>query len=389
MSELDAPTLEERGSLNVLVVDDDPFINRLVQIRLKNRGYQVISASDGEKALELIRSVLPDLVFLDVAMPKVGGLQVLEEIRRSKLDVAVIMMTAFGSESIAVEAMRHGADDYLPKPFEPSGFEAVLERTVRRLLLTRQNVMLRRRLDLEMAQAAQVQVDLLPQAVPELAHFEVAVFFRSARAVSGDFYDWYQDGQMLAFTLGDVMGKGMPAALLMATARAVMRVAGELRTPALALNTAAQVLGPDLERSGRFVTLFHCQLDSATRRFTYANAGHRLGFVLRAQGALEEFEAQGLPIGILPDESYTEQTLNLAPGDWVVIYSDGLIDARGDEGSAVEALAAVLAGANGAAQAVDRLVALAVPPGELPDDLTLLVLHCKAEGEPIKSGAST
>jgi serine phosphatase RsbU (regulator of sigma subunit) len=376
----EALTEEERFSLKVLVVDDDPFINRLVQIRLKNRGYQVISAGDGEKALELIRTVAPDLVFLDVAMPKVGGLQVLEEIRRDKLDVAVIMMTAFGSESIAVEAMRHGADDYLPKPFEPSAFEAVLERTVRRLLLTRQNVMLRRRLDLEMAQAAQVQADLLPQSVPQLEGFEVAAYFRSARAVSGDFYDWYQDGQTLAFTLGDVMGKGMPAALVMATARAVMRVAGGLRTPALALQTAAETLGPDLERSGRFVTLFHCQVEGTTRHFTYANAGHRLGFVRRASGALENFEAQALPLGILADDTYTEKRIELAPGDWVVIYSDGLIDAKGDEEIAVEELAVTLDGESHPASAIERLVALAVPPGELPDDLTVLVLRCNEEG---------
>lgn len=379
-SQIDATTTEERAALNVLVVDDDPFINRLVQIRMKNRGYQVFSAGDGEKALEMIRAASLDLVFLDVAMPKVSGLQVLEEIRRDKLDIAVIIMTAFGSESVAVEAMRNGADDYLPKPFEPSGFEAVLERTVRRLLLTRQNVMLRRRLDLEMAQAAQVQADLLPQAVPEIEGFEIAAFFRSARAVSGDFYDWYQDekdNQTVAFTLGDVMGKGMPAALLMATARAVMRVAGGLRTPALALNTAAKVLGPDLERSGRFITLFHCQLQAESRQFTYANAGHRLGFVQRADGVIETFEAQGLPLGIWGDATYTEKHLTLSPGDWVVIYSDGLIDAKVDEEIGVDQLAALLSMELSATKAMERLVGLAVPPGELPDDLTVLVLRCK------------
>ena len=377
MTKLDVSSMEDDLELKVLVVDDDPFINRLVQIRLRNRGYQILSASDGEKALALIRTAAPDLVFLDVAMPKVSGLQVLEEIRRDKLDIAVIMMTAFGSESIAVEAMRHGADDYLPKPFEGSSFEAVIERTVRRLLLSRQNVMLRRRLDLEMAQAAQVQADLLPQQMPQLDDFELAAYFRSARAVSGDFYDWYQDDQVLSFTLGDVMGKGMPAALLMATARAVMRVAGGLQTPALALNTAATVLGSDLERSGRFVTMFHCQLHLETRQFTYANAGHRLGFVRRADGTLEMLEEQGLPLGIWLDATYTEKRLTLEPGDWVVIYSDGLIDAKVNQEITVDELAGVLDDVTLAATAVARLVELAVPSsGELPDDLTLVVLRC-------------
>jgi phosphoserine phosphatase RsbU/P len=377
MEEIDALTLEERASLKVLVVDDDTFINRLVQIRLKNRGFQVTSAADGAAALQMIRSNSPDLVFLDVAMPNVGGLQVLGEIRRDKLDVAVIMMTAFGSESIAVEAMRHGADDYLPKPFQPVDFEAVLERTVRRLLLMRQNLMLRRRLDLEMAQAAQVQADLLPQHVPDLPGFEIAAYFRSARAVSGDFYDWYQNNQTFVFTLGDVMGKGMPAALLMATVRAVMRVAGGLRTPALALNTAAAVLGPDLERSGRFVTLFHCQLDGANRQFTYANAGHRLGFVRRQDGTLETFDAQGLPLGIMSDVTYTEKSITLAAGDLVIVYSDGLIDAKEGQEIRFNDLADLLSSEIDAATVVERLVEFAVPRGELPDDLTLLVLRCQ------------
>jgi phosphoserine phosphatase RsbU/P len=379
MSELERALADGRDAIKILVVDDDTFINRLVQIRLRNRGYQVMSAGDGEKALDLILSTAPDLVFLDVAMPKISGLQVLEEIRRQQLDIAVIMMTAFGSESIAIEAMRHGADDYLPKPFEASGFEAVLDRTLSHLLLARQNAMLRRRLDLEMAQAAKVQSDLLPQQVPELAGFEISAYFHPARAVSGDFYDWYQDGQSLTFTLGDVMGKGMPAALLMATARAVMRVAGGLRTPALALNTAAKVLGPDLERSDRFVTLFHCQLETVTRQFTYANAGHRLGFVRRSGGGIETFEEQGLPLGIWPDVTYTEKSLTLAPGDWVVVYSDGLIDAKGNQEITTEALAALCAVDLPATTLIQKLVELAVPDGELPDDLTIVVLHCKTE----------
>jgi serine phosphatase RsbU (regulator of sigma subunit) len=134
-----------------------------------------------------------------------------------------------------------------------------------------------------------------------------------------------------------------------------------------------------LERSGRFVTLFHCQLQGATRQFTYANAGHRLGFVLRAGGALETFEAQALPLGIFPEDIYTEKSVTLAPGDWIVIYSDGLIDARGNEETAVDELAAALAPERHATVGIERLVEVAVPPGELPDDLTVIVVRCQEE----------
>jgi serine phosphatase RsbU (regulator of sigma subunit) len=304
-------------------------------------------------------------------------LEVLAQIRHAQLDTAVIMMTAFGSERIAVEAMRHGADDYLAKPFQTLDFESVVERTVQRLLLTRQNAMLRRRLEQEMAQAAQVQTDLLPQSVPNLRGFEVAAYFQAARVVSGDFYDWRQEGQTLTLTLGDVMGKGRPAALLMATVRATMRVAGQLQSPAQALRATAEALGPDLERSGRLVTLFHGQLHAPTRQFVYTNAGHRLGFVRRAGGGIEPLAAHGLPLGVWPDADYDEATVHLRPGDLVVIHSDGLLDANRTDDLREEDLAAVVDDTMHARAVIDALLARAVPEGELPDDLTLLTLRCQ------------
>lgn len=373
------PTLEDYTSLRVLVVDDDLFINRLVQLRLRKRGYQVDSVRDGQEALDFLHQSPSDLIFLDVSMPNVDGLSVLERIRRDQLDTAVIMMTAYGSESVAVEAMRQGADDYLSKPFDATDFEAVLERTVRRLLLTRQNALLRRRLDQEMAAAAQVQADLLPNQLPTLDNFEVAAYFRPARTVSGDFYDWFQseDGA-LSLTLGDVMGKGMPAALLMTMARAVMRVAGQLRTPAEALATAHDVLGPDLERSGRFITLFHARLEPVTHWLVYADAGHGLGFVRRCNGSVEPLESQGLPLGIFPDVLYTERGLLFAAGDYLVVYSDGLLDANDDEHLTIDAMAGMITSGMDAQQVIDALLEAAVPPGDVPDDLTVLVVRCLA-----------
>src|SRR5262245_31410979 len=203
----------------VLVVDDDPGINRLVQARLTSRGFEVSSATNGEEALARIGEAPPDLIFLDVAMPGIGGLEVLEQVRAQGLDLAIIMMTAFGSEEVAIEALRRGADDYLRKPFEPIEFQAVLDRTVGRLTLSRQNTELRRQLDekreqleAELARAGQVQVGLLPREAPVLAGYDLTARCVPARVVGGDFYDWLQPSpSTLTLTLGDVMGKGMSA----------------------------------------------------------------------------------------------------------------------------------------------------------------------------------
>ena len=149
---------------HVLVVDDDPGINQLLCLRLKRRGFDVTSAKDGEEALpQLIgpAEARPDLVFLDLSMPRMGGLEVLERVRQAGTDVAVIIMTAQGSEKVAIESLQLGADDYLRKPLEVQELEAVLERAVARQLLRRQNLALQAQLEQEHRQRDRLEGVLL------------------------------------------------------------------------------------------------------------------------------------------------------------------------------------------------------------------------------------
>lgn len=368
----------------VLVVDDDPDINRLLKTRLTTRGYQVDTAANGEEALARLADTTPDLLFLDVSMPGIGGLEVLDQIRARQLDMAVIMTTAFGSEQIAIDALRRGADDYLRKPFETSEFRSVLERTVTRLTLSRQNAVLRRQLDakrrqleVELTHAAAVQADLLPGEVPVLPGFELAAECAPALEVGGDFYDWQVPAPgVLTLWLCDVMGKGMPAALLMATVRAVMRAVVRGSLPAEALCYVARALTPDLLRSDRFVTLFLGHLDTASRCLTYVDAGHGLAMLRRADGSTETLAPRGLPLGVLPDEVYQEGLIAFAPGDALVLYSDGLIDARPDLNIDPQFLSHHLDGTTSALAMVDRLVALLASVGVPSDDFTVVVLYC-------------
>ncbi|MFQ3631500.1 PP2C family protein-serine/threonine phosphatase [Roseiflexus sp.] len=372
----------------VLVVDDDPDINRLLRTRLTARGFDVVTAASGEEALEALASTPADLIFLDISLPGINGLQTLAEIRQRRLDTAIIMTTAFGSEQIAVEALRQGADDYLRKPFESDEFRRVLERTVQRLELERQNRALRqqleahhRRLAAEVARAAEVQARLLPQMAPILSGFQLAAECIPARDVGGDFYDWRQPApHLLSFWLCDVMGKGLDAALLMATVRAVMRAVVRNSPPAEAMRYVSAALDEDLHQSDRFVTLFLAQLDTSNGRLLSVDAGHGLAFVQRADGAIETFDEQrGLPLGILPGEPYHQRETVLHPGDALVVYSDGLVDARIDLELTPQVLAEHLHGASSALAMLDRLVTLLAPVQTPPDDMTLLVLYRKLD----------
>jgi serine phosphatase RsbU (regulator of sigma subunit) len=220
---------------------------------------------------------------------------------------------------------------------------------------------------------------LRPRCAPRLAGFDLAGGCRPARAVGGDFYDWLEHGPAgLTLTLGDVMGKGMPAALLMATVRAALRAVAGQDEPAAALGLAQRALGDDLARSDSFVTLFHARLDPARRRVAYVDAGHGHQFVRRADGGLERLAQRGLPLGVLADERYRDGTLELAAGDALVVYSDGLVDGCRELGLEQARLAEQLAGAASAAEMVDRLLGPAAEGGSRPDDATAVVLRCLA-----------
>ena len=361
-----------------MIVDDNPDIHHLLRARLEARGFIVQSAGDGEAALAQFKEFSPDVAFLDVRMPRLGGLDVLQVIRAQNLDMAVVLTAPMGLEQMAINALRHGADDYLRKPFDGAEFQAALDRTISRLTLARQNSVLRRHLGIELARAGEAQAELLPAADPKFHDFELAARCIPAGEgeVGGDFYDWQELGpSVLSLVVGDVMGKGMPAALMMATVRAVLRAVVPQNGPAAALQRAARTLDPDLARSGSFVTLFHAQLDAATSRLSYSDAGH--GFVLfrRADGRVEELRHVGLPLGVLADEIYREDSILFEPGDVLIVYSDGMTQAQPDLLMDRATLASLIEDATSAAGIADRLIELGRAAGPLTDDLTIAVLR--------------
>ncbi len=364
--------------MRFLVVDDDRVTNRVLQMQLRTLGYQVDVATSGEEALTRLNAAPPDLIFLDISMPGMSGLEVLECIRSQNLDLAVIMTTAFGSEQVAIDALRHGADDYLRKPFDTHEFKAVLQRTVTQLELRRQNVALRHQLEIELMRAAEIQADLLPSEVPPLPGFELAARCVPAREVGGDFYDWQTPlPGILTLSLCDVMGKGMPAALMMATVRAVMRSVVRKSAPVEAIKDIGAALDQDLDRAGQFVTLFLAQLDSAARCLTFVDAGHGHVVLRRADGTLQQLQPRGLPLGVLPDQHYQQGQLVFNPDDMLIVYSDGLVDARPDLSIDQHVLATQLCGVSDAEETVNRLIDLAMLHGPPPDDLTVVVLWCR------------
>jgi serine phosphatase RsbU (regulator of sigma subunit)/anti-sigma regulatory factor (Ser/Thr protein kinase) len=186
----------------------------------------------------------------------------------------------------------------------------------------------RERFEQELRVAQLIQQNFLPKSSPELPGWAVDAYYQPAREVGGDFYDFIhlEDGR-LGLVIGDVTDKGVPAALVMAATRSVLRAAASrLNRPSEVLESVNDHLCPDMPPQ-MFVTCLYCVLDPATGRLTFANAGHNLPYLFTPQGP-RELRATGMPLGLLPGMVYEEQEATLQPGECVLLHSDGLVEAH-------------------------------------------------------------
>jgi phosphoserine phosphatase RsbU/P len=240
----------------------------------------------------------------------------------------------------------------------------------------RESELQRYRLQAELACAAEMQARLLPSSYPDLPDFEFAARCLPARQVGGDFYDWSEVApDIIAITLGDVMGKGMSAAMLMTTTMAAIHAATLQNGPAAAVQLAELAIRSNLERFESFVTLFHAHLNARNHSMTYVDCGHGYLFLRRFDGTVEELSPRGLPLGITAKEQYEEGILTFEPGDTLVLYSDGLIDASPEMALNNRILADHLGEAANAREMLAILLALPMLKGPPPDDLTVLVIR--------------
>jgi hypothetical protein len=234
----------------------------------------------------------------------------------------------------------------------------------------------------ELSMARDIQQALLPKDLPQLDGWKISCRYKPAREVGGDFYDFLElEGDRLGLVVGDAAGHGMPAALVMATARSMLRAVSQAsESPGEVLRRANDPLFTDIPPS-MFITCFYAILDPKSGRLLYANAGHDLPYLHRG-GDAKELKARGMPLGLMPGMSYEEQEITLEAGDSALFYSDGLVEAHdpqrremfgfprlralvaehGEDGSLVEIL-------------LEELHSFTGDGWEQEDDITLLTLR--------------
>ena len=390
----------------VLVVEDDPDLGGFLKAALQRRvGRHVRLACNGREALQVLAAEVVDVLVTDIEMPGMSGLELVQEVRKTQPALPIVMMTAHASVDYAVGALRHQVDEFLTKPVATAELipkvreladrgaaardtaralgdihttgsnSAEVTRLERQMLLDLATVMGQQTsLSQQLERAAQVQRDLLPRQAPTLPGYEFAGVCVPSFAVGGDFYDWYPTESGVDFTVADVMGKGIPAAIVTATVRAVVRGVVGTEGPAAAVRAAAVGLLYDLEDTGTFVTLFHGRLDGTSGVVTFADAGHGLSLHVHADGTFDHLASRDLPLGVTRDGTWAEQRITLHPGDTLITFSDGLFDLLGGTTAAFSDIAAIVSTSSLVGDIVGRVTALTAR-ATLIDDVTTVVIR--------------
>jgi sigma-B regulation protein RsbU (phosphoserine phosphatase) len=330
-------TADTRSKANILVVDDTPANLRLLSGMLAEQGYKVRSVINGQMALTAAQAAPPDLILLDINMPEMNGYEVCERLKTDERtgDIPVIFISALDAIEDKVKAFHVGGLDYVTKPFQ---FEEVLARVETHLSLRRLQRQLEqanKRFEKELALAGRVQASFLPRELPDLPGWQLAVTLKPARETSGDFYDInpLPNGEV-GILIADVVGKGVGAALYMALNWTLIRTyAAEYPTqPELVCEAVNRRILTDTH-ADMFVTAFYGILNPASGTLIYCNAGQNppLLYCAQAGDEVQRLTATGKPLGMFEDETWKKEVALLMPGDVLVMYTDGVVEAQNTE----------------------------------------------------------
>lgn len=226
----------------------------------------------------------------------------------------------------------------------------------------------------ERQRAAEVQRALLPVLAPVVAGWDLAAACRPSREVGGDFYAWQADGDTLSVSLGDVMGKGLGAGVMAASLQMAVSLRDRRAEPGPVVESVAAAITGDMERASTFATLFLADVGIADGSVRFADAGHGLALIAPARGEPRRLAGHDLPIGVLRDSQWSTLRDALAPGDVLIVLSDGVLDAFSGPLEALDEAARVAQRCATAQEAVERLSALAEAPGVV-DDVTVVVVR--------------
>jgi sigma-B regulation protein RsbU (phosphoserine phosphatase) len=319
----------------VLVADDQTDILQALRFLLMELDCEIDLVSSVDDVMVHLERSTYDLLLMDLNYTRdttsgKEGLALLDRAHARDATLPIVVMTGWGSIDTAVEAMRRGAKSFVQKPWEDS----VLVEIVQRELAEGRSVRQRdARLSRDQEEAQLIQRTLLPSAMPQVSRCNVAARWQPASGIGGDCYDIVRfSSTRFGVSIADVVGKGLPAALLMSNLQAAVRAfATEEARPAQVTASVNRLLSRNIA-VGKFVTFAYAIVDLTAGRIDYANAGHNPLLVMREDGRLERLGATGVVLGVFPDAAYEDASVAFGPGDRLICYTDGITEAENHDG---------------------------------------------------------
>lgn len=338
----------------ILIIDDSPEIILLLSHFLKESGYEIAEAENGEQGLKLVRSFKPDLILLDIVMPGIDGYAVCENIKADPClqDIPIIFLSARSEVADKIKGLAIGAADYITKPFDRGEVMARIENQlkIRRLTyeLIAANAELmekQRSLNEDLQAAAGIQQSLLPQTLPEIGSLEIAWKFMPSEQIGGDIFNVLRlDEDHIGFYMIDISGHGVPAALVtFSVSQTLQPHMGYTIKKKPGLSPDYEIVPPGevlkaldaeypWERFEKFLTIIYLIINIRDGSLIYSNAAHPPPLLLHTTGSLELLEKGGTIIGLGGILPFEEEQTALENGDKILLYTDGLFEAMNGQG---------------------------------------------------------
>ena len=329
----------------ILIVDDEPFNIDYIEQELEDSDYDIISAGEGQEALDKVHSEAPDLVLLDIMMPIMDGFEVLSRLKANPetREIPVIVISASNDLKSVVRGIKIGAEDYLPKPFEPTLLTARITSSLEKKHLRDLQKLYLKSLERELDIGREIQMGFLPPALPAVEGWEIAAYFKSAREVAGDYYDAFllPDGN-LTCVIGDVCGKGVGAALYMSLFRSLIRATAKTdyfynKPGTQGLNNAERLqhvisftnnyVEETHGHTSMFSTVFICIVNLRDNKLTYINCGNEPALFVENDGNMRLLWPTGPIVGIIPNAEFIAKEMAMGENDLLLAYTDGITDA--------------------------------------------------------------
>lgn len=329
-------------AVKILSVDDEVDLELLLtqyfRRKIRKGEYEFLFAHNGLEALKMLQKTPDiDIILSDINMPEMDGLTMLSKINEIRNPaLKCIMVSAYGDMGNIRTAMNNGAFDFATKPIDLEDLEKSIENAIAQINYIKQtqkehNQLVDIQNDLELAHNIQQSILPVDFNLPfkQGADYDLFASMHAAKDVGGDFYDFFRiDDKHLGFTMADVSGKGVPAALFMAVSRTMIKALGLNEISSARCMEMANDMLCEESVDSMFVTVFYGVLDLETGQIDYTNAGHNTPYVVHPDGSIEALPIAGnLIVGAVSGMPYKNGTLILKPGDKLVMYTDGVTEA--------------------------------------------------------------